>query len=556
MHVVFEFPIIDSRRLISDHDGKLLNPDWPQPPDSDKAFIRHFGSVKERKAGGSTYFPGEGAYCNIHLAMKYDDLHTKGPQLSPHTSASIYNSYRRFFSDGYFVSKIEAGFVDDAEKRLLSPAYITEKINLVDVMKHYASLTARIDGNDVKLYKAGPKLVRKYLEESTYRKRLPLKAYEYVQAGEIVILLVYASNKLIELPDRASLIDTIPLPEDYGSLKLYGFKLKHEGYSIKAWLIETPANIALMPANVRMVLRNLRINLLRIHVEKEALRILLNNIQNKVIQVEPSTAEARLLESYVKKTTEKLFSKERFQIPQKNMLDFALHSEHTVSPDSFTNLEQDVFYFKDQFIRNNVEGVLSKMALKKILFVCASPVEKNPLDYFHEFKQIQEALEQGTDRNNYDIDIAPSVKKTEFLNILIKKKPDFLHISMHASVADGLYFEDQNRSVSPLSVDAFAEIIKIYSQTHKLQVVVLSACNSLAHALAIKNYCQHVVGTKIVFPDLAGVVYADSFYRTLVENNSSNISLCHDVAVNQIKNHNPKFDPINGIPVDQIPVLI
>ena len=556
MHIIFEFPIVDCRPLLPDEEGKLINPEWPTPTDSAKPFIRHFGAVKERNAGGSTDWTGEAYFCNTHLALQYDELHKKGFPLSPGQQSAIYNSYRRFYSDGYFVGKIEAGFVDNIEKKAEAAGLENTKINLSDVLEHYADLPVKVDDKDFKLYKAGAALTKKYYGASTSKEKSAAPQQQFVVAGELLIVLVFSANDKFVLPETASLLEQVTLPDNKGSLKLHSYKLKHEGYSLKVWLIETPAPLSSLSKPDKSILRNLRINLLRIHIEKETLRILLNKIKNKKIQLDNDSKEAQLADSYFKKTAERLFKKERYSLQQKNILDFALNSENSMSPDSFTSLEQGVYYFQDQFTRNNIQRLLNGMAKKMILFICASPKEKNPLDFGNEFKKIKDNLQKGSDRYNYVIEIEPSVKRSEFLDLLTKYKPDYLHLSMHSSLTDGLYFEDGNEDKSPMPVAEFEGILELHNRLHHPKVIILSACNSKAHAAAVKPYCDYAVGTQTVFPAAAGVIYADKFYATLFEDNSSHIPECHDAGRKAIEIFKPEFDPINDIPVFEIPVLI
>jgi hypothetical protein len=556
MHVIFQFPIVDFRPMLANYTSKLTAPEWPNPGDNSKSFIRHFGAVEERPSKGSKEWTAEGYFCNTHLSMRYDNLHRQGFPLVTDNKAAIYNSYRRFFSDGYFVNKIEAGFVDNIEKEIqaLSPPP-KEEINLESVLKHYANLPVTINDKQLKLHRAGAPLAAKYYEESS-KKSAPLDAGKYVVGGEIIILLVFASSEAVQLPDASFLIDEMQLPGADGAIKLYGYKLKHESFTIKTWLIETSVTSKKLSPPAQELLRNLRINLLRIHLEKETLRILLNAIKNQKVPLAPGSAEANLVDAYFKKTAEKLFSKMRFSILQEKLLDFALQSEDAVAPGSFSELQEGVHYFEDKFTRSNIEKLLGSMAKKIILFICTSPKDKNPLDFGNEFKQIKDSLRAGTDRNNYKIEIETSVRKDEFLDMLYRYLPDYLHLSMHSSLTEGLYFEDNNKDKLPMPVDEFAEILALFSKKHSPAVILLSACNSAGHAKAVKNYCQYAIGTQAVFPADAGVLYAAKFYAALFEENSTRIPDCHCAGKLAIKGFTPPFDPINNIAVHDIPVLI
>ena len=555
MHVIFEYPIVDCRPLLPKYNDKLIYPEWSNPSLNSKQFIRYFGALKERNAGGSADWTGEAFYCNTHLSMRYTDLHKQGYPLTPEGKPAIFNSYRRYFSDGYFVGKVEAGFVDNIEKKITGLTNSTVPIS--EILKHYANLPVTIDGKEYKTYKAGPQLAERYYKGSTQEKKLNAEQGKYVVAGEIAVLLIFNSSAALQLPERAFLLQELPLPDNYGSLKLYGYKLKHEGYALKAWLIEIPEGFEGFPKNVREILRNLRINLLRIHLEKETLRVLLNGIKNKKVQLEANSEEAQLADAYFKKTAEKLFKKERYSLEQKNLLQFALNSEETIAPGSFSSLQESVYYFQDKFTRDNIEKLLTGMAKKTILFICASPKGINPWDFGDEFSKIKESLRSGTDRNNYTVEIETAVRKDNFLNVLNQYKPDYLHISMHGSLTQGLYFEDSDKEKFPMPVEEFAAILELYSRDREQPaVIVLSACNSEAHAKAVKNYCKYAVGSQTAFPADAGVLYATKFYATLFEDNSMFIPKCHDAGKQAIQFAKKQFTPVNGIPVYDILVLI
>lgn len=556
MHLVFQFPLIDCRPLLAGYNGKLNNPPWHGLSPNSKAFIRHFGAVQERNAGGSDDWTAEDYFCNTHLSMKYKDLHKQGFAIAEGIVPAIFNSYRRYFSDGYFLGKIEAGFVDNTENKINESTFEEGSISLSDILKHYANLTVTIRLEESKLYKAGPKLAARYLAESTAGKIVTEERDKLIVAGEIVIMLVYAANAAFKLPVPSFLLNEILLPRHEGSLKLYGYKLKHEGYTLKVWLIETPANFEAASPAAKKVLRNLRINVLRIHLEKETIRILLNNIKNNKISLKENSAEAKLADSYFKKTSQKLFKKKRFNLSQKQLLDFALHSEDAVAPGSFSLLEDGIYYFQDKYIRNNIEKLLTGMAPKIVLFICTSPKDINPLDFGEEFKQIKDSLRPGTDRNNYKIEIETAVRKNEFLKILKSYSPDYLHLSMHGSLKDGLYFENEDKEKCPMPVNEFAEALETYTNGLKGMVIIISACNSKPHALAVKNYCSYAMGTQAAFPADAGVLYAAKFYAGLVADAPLPIADCHQAAIDAIQKYMPQWDAINNIPVYQIPVLI
>lgn len=526
MHIVFQFPIVDLRQVVPNENGRINRPHWPEPEFSKQPFISGFGKVKSRNQGGSDDFSGEANFCDAHSAIKFTDIQHQGFSEGLKVRTSIFNSYRRFYSNGRFLGKLEVGLVDNLEKVISNPSNLDSKIKIELLLEHYANLEFNVAGETVNLCKAGPLLAKKYQTETTLIKKKRGINHDFVQSGELSILLVCKDHGFLELPKHSFCLDRLVLP-DGGVLELYGYKLKKDGYVIKTWIIKTPPGFSFKPKNVRAVLRDLRMNLLRIHLEKETIRILLNAINNKQIKLEKGSEQANKVNSYFELTSKKLFSKNRYDIDQKNLLQFALQSEKSIAKGSFNSLKENIAYFQDEFMLNNLEKLVGSMAVKPILFVCSNPRDSNSIDFDKEYKDLKYNLQRGIDRDHYDIEIELSVTKNEFKDILDKYKPQFLHLSMHATVKDGLHFEDENKAILPMSVKEFKQIIGRYSEKHELKLVLISACNSKNHAKAVKEYCDFAIGTKAVFPVPAALIYSNNFYTTLFNGYQNDLEYCH-----------------------------
>lgn len=555
MHTIFQFPIVDFRPLLNSDNNKLPYPEWPNIGNSDKRFIRNFGSVQQRNAGGSDDWSGEGFFCNSHLAMQYDNLHKQGYTIAAGIKAAIFNSYRRYSSAENFLGRMEAGFVDNTEGLIAKHQTAPGSVSLEEILKHYCDLPVTINNKQVKLCRLGQKLADNYYRASTPINIELQGKNRQVKAGDVLILLVFSADDAFKLPSYAFPVDEIALPGETVKLKLYGCRLNHGDIPYKVWFLEVPLKVSEQSKEVKATIRKLRINLLRIHLEKETVRILLNGIKTKEILMEEGSPEALLADKYFDDTGKKIFQEMRYSIDQKNLLDFALRSEDSASPGSIVQLEESVFNFKNKYVKSNLEQLLGKMAKKMILFICTSPRDTNHTAFDDEYKTIKETLRSGTDRENYQVEIETSVKKKDFFHLLDRYKPDYLHLCMHSTLSGGLYFEDDHKEIFPMPVNEFSDIIKWYSKKHKPVCIILSACNSKAHAEAVKDYCNFAIGTQRVFPAEAGIVYSWGFYRTLFENNSSDIARCHQGGINAIETSKQDFGTYD-IPVYEIPVLI
>lgn len=128
--------------------------------------------------------------------------------------------------------------------------------------------------------------------------------------------------------------------------------------------------------------------------------------------------------------------------------------------------------------------------------------------------------------------------------------PTVLHISLHASKVDGLYFERSDHQPAPLSVTEFEDVIKIYTTYHELTAVILSACNTLNHAKAALPFCSYAMGTNTAIPDEASPLYAAGFYHILFSSVPPIFAFCHASAISQIKQAD--LESSGDIPINQM----
>lgn len=189
---------------------------------------------------------------------------------------------------------------------------------------------------------------------------------------------------------------------------------------------------------------------------------------------------------------------------------------------------------------------------KKILFVCSSPNDKNPLDFGKEFKKIKMALQNSEKREHFEIMIETGVEADDFLRLITKHQPDFLHITMHASKSKGLYFEGNQGEEQAISPEELAEIFALIYKKYIPELVVLSACNSLSQAESIRSYTNHVIGMQDFLPEDAGIIYAEKLYEMLFDGES--IDYAHHAAKLGIKM--AKLDYQGVVSTHEIPVLL
>lgn len=537
MHLIFQFPIADLRPLNTEN-LRLTRPYWPSPDIAEgKPFIRKFGQLKDRQLGGVSGWPSEEYYCDASLSVKYTDIHKSGYDTGEGVKAVITKVYRRLYSDGKFMNKIELGFVDDLESRL-NQNFASKIVDLQDVIDHYCKLPVRIKDQTIPLSEAGKALCKSFTEATTIKSKYQSDINRLVIGGQLNITIVLSTNDFIKLPEHSQLINQYMVNKR--KVFLYGAKLQIAKRDVKVWIIRAYKDTDRLPKGnpLMTVVRNLRINLGRIHAERETLRILLSNIMIKAVPLEAGTAKSELVTSYVKDIVKKLFAQKRNSLEQNEILDFALASEKLALPGTLESLYLTAIDYKDKYTQKLIKKLADDLQAKKvvtILYLTSNPKGKQLISVENEIDEIEDKIERGKRRELYSFESQVSVEKNELIRFMLKYQPTILHISLHNTKADGLFFKDRSGEASPVSVREFEEIIRTYTDFFKLYAVILTACNTYAHANAVLPYVKFAVATNAAIPTESGPVYAKHFYQTLCDSEEIDIPLCHKIALLQLK---------------------
>ena len=188
----------------------------------------------------------------------------------------------------------------------------------------------------------------------------------------------------------------------------------------------------------------------------------------------------------------------------------------------------------------------------KILYICASPKGTKSLSFTQEMKLIEDGVRNGDLREGFDFSVKAEVEKNKFSVVLNREKPSILHLSMHASKAKGLYFVDKVGVQNPIDVDTFAAYLEVYCEDNKLDTIILSACNTLAHAEAILPYAENIIATQDFFPDEASKIFTEAFYNNLL--NHATVKNAFRFACIELRSFEETFED-QKYTIQEIPVL-
>ena len=558
MQLVFQLPIIDLRQLMQTDEVMNI---WPSA-DMTKAqvnefmnkapFIKNFGKIESSPAG----------YCCAVNCIKSNKLRENGFLLN-NSTVPIFNSYKRLLADGIYTIQAEFGFTDQLESVLKFSA--KEKlVHISDILSHYMGMPLEVQNmaaedvntnvaktdqynnywTTIKLANLGEALSVNYNRATTKNKNQPVND-QYIVCGEACITLTFAADENIILPANAEKLDEFTIEGKL--IQLYGYKWNFEERTFKVWLFKLTELEVLTSPPVTLALQNKRVNLFHLNAEKETMRILVNSFN-------PAKTNPAI-RKYIKKTPTKIFRKERFSNPQDGVRNFALQSEKDKVQFTIDDLKKVLDEYSLANLKNLEQNMKAAPPKKSILFITSNPTDSNPIDFGEQFKKIDEALQKGTDRDYFTLlNIKTGVEREKIMEILYTNEPDYLHITLHNSEIQGLYFQDAGKNPDPMPAEEFAEYIKILTEQKKPEAVILCACNSLGHATAVKQYCNYAVGTNYVFPDDAAVVYANKFYTALF--NGKKVNFCHDIAVQGIRFAKPPFKVKGGPEVYKIMQLL
>lgn len=196
---------------------------------------------------------------------------------------------------------------------------------------------------------------------------------------------------------------------------------------------------------------------------------------------------------------------------------------------------------------------------RKILFLAVGPEEMTRLNLEREVREVQTALERGTQRG-LTLVSATAVKISDLQHVLDREAPDIVHFGGHGSDArEQLVFLDEADHALPVDVEALADVMRGH------QGVVLNACSSARQAEAIAARGAWAVGMAGRFETRAAIIFSRTFYLKLADGKTEKEAF--DGAVLQLRIEGkaeaaglPRFfagpvptDPTSQAPVEPIP---
>ena len=313
MLIIIQFPIFDLRRFFDSDFLPLVS--WLSIIDNDinKKFIRSVGPLKRRRLGANSC-GDEAIFAKSKNAIRFKTLPSiTYKKKSQYVSKFVKPKFRRFYSDGDICSKYEVGFsidIDDADS--------IEHNNFIKFLDELANCKVVvpipfIKTNEIPLISAGKSLSKQYLFASTSRKTIASKKISGVYFGSPCIYIDKKENESLSLNLFKK---DIQLKKYFTSLSLC--RLTISKIETKLWISESQNNI---------FSREVRIAILKQNVFREALQVVLKEIeQNKLLPVERST-ESDELQEFLRKCFSNYFKEFSSKIDESEIYDLVIQIE-------------------------------------------------------------------------------------------------------------------------------------------------------------------------------------------------------------------------------------
>lgn len=177
----------------------------------------------------------------------------------------------------------------------------------------------------------------------------------------------------------------------------------------------------------------------------------------------------------------------------------------------------------------------SAMGRIKILFLASNPTLTTQLHLTREARRIEERLGVGRSRDVFEFVTHWAVRRSDLQRLLLEEKPHVLHFSSHGSTRAQLLLEDDDGNAAPVEKKVLVDLIGILK--HRLQLVVLNACDTEPFARALVQHVACAIGMRQPIGDEAAITFAVSFYQALALDEPIATAFrlaCNELALRQI----------------------
>ncbi len=295
-----QFPILDNRSLLDEDVFKLEFPTPPTLIKKDFEFIRNFGQVKYRNNQEALPYLDEELFCQCNNLLKFPFLEGNPNNYFKSDTYQVKHikTFRRFYSDGGFVSKFEIIFIFRIQCNEEKAA--EKKSIIVDLINKVFELPVKISKNtEVDLIMAGKKLAEACLRSTTKTKAIDSTKKWWVRAGDPSIFVYFPKDLLPSIENTTLETVEVSANED---LALFNFPLifKFEK-KISTWFCSVNVDYYsnLNRRKEYNKIREIKIIIFRIHGYLQFLKQIVPNIMEGNINFKKKTKQSDLFQKFL-----------------------------------------------------------------------------------------------------------------------------------------------------------------------------------------------------------------------------------------------------------------
>ncbi len=367
--LTFSFPLADLRPLIAGEtfeiptltNGKLLterlvNEAAPQP------FMKFFGKLRARtEAFEDAQFGSENFFFEADRAFLFPPLQHVYDATGNFCTLNL-NCLRRLYATGWMVNRLEVNFLFDigiAQSMAEEVEYDLERSDyLGSIVENLSRLPIRIPRTDLDpelqpLVKIAPGMARRYLEGTTYSAQREQVRSFWVQGGRPLAFLSFKgeASELRFLNGDAHYVDTFA---DKG-IHLFQGVLETYRQEVKVWLAQLDEEYD------KEALRRIRVTLIRMHANREAVRLALEATYRQQTPLLPDTASSKHLECLLEKSLTYLMPEaEEQSVYRKNLFPALFELEQELEPQAITHLFEQIQHFPRE-VRKRLERYFEQL---------------------------------------------------------------------------------------------------------------------------------------------------------------------------------------------------
>ncbi|HEY2510656.1 MAG TPA: CHAT domain-containing protein [Polyangiaceae bacterium] len=152
-----------------------------------------------------------------------------------------------------------------------------------------------------------------------------------------------------------------------------------------------------------------------------------------------------------------------------------------------------------------------------ILFFAANPSDTNELRLDKEAREIETRIASASFRHCFDLRTRWASRPTDLIDALNDHRPGLVHFSGHGAVT-GIVLESAAGGSHEVGADALSRLFATVKD--EVRCVLLNACSTEQHAIAIAQHIDAAIGMSASIGDHAAAVFAAAFYRALASGRS------------------------------------